>query len=142
MLGLTDPHSPGTAVKPEVAAKQLDAERTPPPGVTPGQPGTGGGQLLPPTPGGSPQPEPPKGAAKPKRFHGTVTLDANRVGRDAGKIAEEVISHLAGLVGTNVTVTLEISAEIPDGATDNVVRTVTENARTLKFELGSGFEKD
>jgi hypothetical protein len=64
------------------------------------------------------------------------------VGRDAGKIAEEVIAHLSGLIGANVTVTLEISAEIPDGAPDNVVRTVTENARTLKFEFGSGFEKE
>ena len=47
-----------------------------------------------------------------------------------------------GLVGANVTVTLEIAAEVPDGAPDNVVRTVTENARTLKFVSGSGFEKE
>jgi hypothetical protein len=45
-----------------------------------------------------------------------VTLDATRVGRDAGRIAEEVISHLAGLVNAKVTVTLEIEAEIPAGA--------------------------
>jgi hypothetical protein len=32
-----------------------------------------------------------------------------------------------------VTVTLEIEADIPDGAPDNVVRTVTENSQTLKF---------
>ncbi len=67
-------------------------------------------------------------AAKPKRFHGSVELDPTRVGRDAGRIADEVISHLSGLVGANVTVTLEIEAEIPNGAPDNVVRTVTENA--------------
>ena len=39
-----------------------------------------------------------------------------------------MISHLSGLVGANVKVTLEIEAEIPNGAPDNVVRTVTENA--------------
>ena len=39
-------------------------------------------------------------------------------------------------------VTLEIEAEIPAGAPDNVVRTVTENSRTLKFSPGSGFEKE
>src|SRR5205807_1229773 len=43
-------------------------------------------------------------AAPPKRFHGTVTLDATRVGRDAGRVAEEVIAHLTGLVGAKVTV--------------------------------------
>ena len=30
---------------------------------------------------------------KPRRFHGSVTLDATRVGRDASRIAEEVIAH-------------------------------------------------
>ena len=85
-------------------------------------------------------PTPPE-AAKPKRFHGTVELDPERVGRDAGRIADEVISHLSGLVGANVTVTLEIEAEIPNGAPDNVVRTVTENSRTLKF-TSQGFEKE
>jgi len=68
----------------------------------------------------------------PRRFHGTVKLDATRFGRDAGKIAEEVIAHLAGLVGARVTVTLEVSAEIPVGISDQVVRIVTENSRTLK----------
>jgi BioD-like phosphotransacetylase family protein len=80
-------------------------------------------------------------SAKPKRFHGTVVLDATRTGRDAGRIAEEVISHLSALVGANVTVTLEIEAQIPDGAPDNVVRTVTENSRTLKF-TNHGFESE
>ena len=63
------------------------------------------------------------------------------MGRDAGKIAEEVIAHLSGLVGASVTVTLEVDAEIPDGAPDNVVRTVTENSQTLKF-TSHGFEKE
>ena len=30
---------------------------------------------------------------KGRRFHGAVTLDATRVGRDAGQIADEVISQ-------------------------------------------------
>ena len=62
------------------------------------------------------------------------------MGRDAGQIADEVISHLSGLVGSEVRVTLEIDAEIPDGAPENVVRTVTENSRTLKF-ASHGFEE-
>ena len=42
-----------------------------------------------------------------------MILDSTRVGRDASQIADEVIAHLAGLVGAKVTVTLEIEAEIP-----------------------------
>ena len=79
--------------------------------------------------------------ARPTRFHGNVSLDATRAGRDASRIADEVITHLVGLVGTNVTVTLEIDADIPDGAPDHVVRTVTENSRTLKFN-SHGFERE
>jgi hypothetical protein len=70
-----------------------------------------------------------------------VNLDEARVGRDASKIAEEVIAHLVALVGAKVTVTLEIGAEIPAGAPDKVVRTVTENCRTLKFS-SHGFERE
>ena len=56
-------------------------------------------------------------------------------------IAEEVVSHLEGLVGSKVKLTLEIEAEIPDGAPEHVVRTVTENARTLGFRI-QGFEDE
>ena len=86
-------------------------------------------------------PTPPPPEQKARRFHGAVTLDATRVGRDASQIADEVIAHLAGLVGAKVTVTLEIEAEIPSGAPDHVVRTVTENSRTLKFS-NQGFERE
>jgi hypothetical protein len=79
-------------------------------------------------------------AVQPRRFHGSVTLEATRVGRDAGRIADEVISHLAGLVGADVNVTLEISADVQNGVPDKVVRTVTENCRTLKFK-DHGFEE-
>jgi hypothetical protein len=137
-IGLNAPDMPGMVVKPEVAAKQLDDEHAAQPG-NPTPPGPGPAH---PQPGVAPQPQPQPATAKPRRFHGTVLLDTTRAGRDAGRIAEEVISHLSGLVGANVTVTLEIEAQIPDGAPDNVVRIVTENARTLKFETGSGFEKE
>ncbi len=116
-------------VKPDVARRQMDTEI--PPEVPPGKPGDTGTTVT-----------PPKPATLPRRFHGSVALDTARVGRDAGKIAEEVIAHLSGLVGANVTVTLEIHAEVPAGAPDGVVRTVTENARTLKFSEGSGFERE
>src|SRR5215475_13232817 len=78
---------------------------------------------------------------RPWSFHGTVTLDPTRAGRDASKITDEVITHLVGLMGSAVRVTLEIDAEIPAGVPDNVVRTVTENSRTLKF-TSHGFESE
>jgi hypothetical protein len=59
----------------------------------------------------------------------------------AGRIADEIVSHLTGLMGSTVKVTLEIEAEIPGGASDQVVRTVTENCRTLKF-TSQGFESE
>ena len=63
------------------------------------------------------------------------------MGRDASHIADEVIAHLVGLVGAKVKVTLEVEAEVPSGVPDNVVRTVTENSRTLKF-TSQGFERE
>jgi hypothetical protein len=80
-------------------------------------------------------------AARIHGFHGRVTLNPVRAGTDAGKIADEVISHLAYLANADVTVTLEVSATLPDGASDDVVRTVTENCRTFKFE-SQGFERE
>ena len=68
-----------------------------------------------------------------------MRLDPTRVGRDAGQVADEVIAHIVGLLGADVKLTLEIEAIIPDGAPEHVVRTVTENSRTLNFS-DSGFE--
>ena len=139
MVTLVDAHSPSLVVKPDVAGRQLDAERADPVApLVPGQtPGVGPGVVPP-----QPQPVPQKSEeSKPKRFHGTVVLDSARVGRDASRIADEVISHLAGLVGASVSVTIEIEAQIPGGAPDTVVRTVTENSRTLKF-TSQGFETE
>ncbi len=79
--------------------------------------------------------------ARPRRFHGTVPLDPLRAGADAGKVAQEVISHLSSLPGARVEVTLEIEADVPDGVPEHVVRVVTENARTLKF-TSQGFERE
>jgi predicted AAA+ superfamily ATPase len=134
-------------VKPKLAQTQLAAEaqikaEADGQGAASGK--NGGGKPSGSTPPGSTTPgatAQPPGPALPKRYYGSVKLDPTRVGRDAGKIAEEVISHITGLVGSDVTVTLEIDAKIPNGAPDNVVRTVTENSRTLNFKI-HGFEKE
>ena len=64
-------------------------------------------------------------------------FDLDRIFGDEGV----QIVHLSGLVGANVKVTLEVEAEIPEGAPENVVRTVTENSRTLRF-TSHGFEEE
>jgi hypothetical protein len=143
-VAVPDSDAPGLLVKPEVARRQMEAEsaKLPAGEASAGAAGGGGGAAAP-GPGDdatearvlAPLP------AQPKRFHGTVTLDPARVGRDASRIADEVIAHLAGLVGARVKVTLEVEAEIPAGASDNVVRIVTENSRTLKF-TSQGFEEE
>src|SRR5579875_743187 len=143
------PDSGGLLVKPEVAARQLDAEvpSPPSPGPAPGpapgpdgeEPGSypGAGETLPmpPTPPAPPPPHPPR------RFYGKVRVDPTRVLRDAKQIADEVITHLIGQKDAEVTVIIEIEAKLPNGASDQLVRTVTENANTLKFE-SRGFEPE
>ncbi len=144
VITLTDQHASELLVKPDVASRQIEADRKE-------QAAAQGGGNSDETSGtetsterpiiGQPEEAYPTIVKKPKRFHGTVTLDTTRVGRDASKIAEEVIAHLAGLVGAKVHVTIEVEAEVPDGVPENVVRTVTENSRTLRF-TSQGFEME
>ncbi len=143
-VNLSDNDLTGLLVKPEAALRQLEQEKP----LTAPEEGVGGAiaSVDQPTTDASAGGVSPEGGvrprpAAPKRYHGSVTLDPTRAGRDASRIADEVLAHLAGLVGADVTVTLEIEATIPSGAPDHVVRTVTENSRTLKFR-DSGFEQD
>lgn len=124
----------GLLVKPAVAKQQIEKE-------TPTANGDSAGDAT--DQPGEQQTGEKEGSAFiiPQRFHGTVELDPERVGRDASQIADEVISHLTGLVGAEVRVTLEIEATVPKGVPENVARTVTENSRTLKFK-SQGFEKE
>jgi len=75
-----------------------------------------------------------------RRLFEPITDKERFVARDASRIADEVIQHLTKLVGANVQVTLEIQAELPDGATEKTIRDVTENCRTLRFDT-FGFEE-
>lgn len=68
------------------------------------------------------------------RFHGSVELDPTRMGRDAGRIADEIVSHLTSLGGAKTKITLEIDVEVPNGIPDERVRIISENSNTLKFK--------
>jgi len=134
-------------VKPDVAAAQLatDQAQQPGTGVTGGNGNGGKPPAVTPPPGTVTPPigpvvppivEPPK----PRRFFGSVILDPIRLARDADRIAQEVVQHLSGMAGAEVKVTLEVHADIPDGVSPEMVRTITENCRTLRFDP-HGFEE-
>jgi len=128
----------GLLVKPDIAQKLIEQQSK---AGSSESPGTSSDSTA-----GNPPETDGSGKEKPtvqllRRFHGTIELDPARVGRDAGRVADEVIAHLSGLMGSKLKVTLEIDAEIPNGTPDNVVRIVTENSRTLKFR-DQGFEKE
>jgi hypothetical protein len=129
--------SGGVVVKPDVARRQLETDANEAHPTVAGSDGQG--TTTNPLPSQTiPLPLdstslPPPAPSTPHRFYGSVRLDPNRVGRDAGRIAEEVIAHLIGQLGADVTVTLEIEARSPKGFSDQIVRIVLENGRTLKF---------
>ncbi len=132
-------------VRPEAAIRQLDrereeaearkavVERVEPATVTPAvEPGNGGGHV--PLKPVQPVPIRPPTQKKLRRFYGNVTLDPLRIGRDAAAIAEAIVTYLSNAPGATVRISLEIEADLPEGASEELRRTVTENARTLKFK--------
>ena len=64
---------------------------------------TGGGKEETPK-DGSKVKEPPRA----RRFHGSVTLNPVRLGRDASDMANEIVQHLTKQPGAKVEITLEI----------------------------------
>jgi hypothetical protein len=69
----------------------------------------------------------------------SAELDTTRIGRDVQKLVEEVISHLTSVDGCQVEITLELNAKSPEGLLPQIVRTISENCRTLRVK-DFGFE--
>lgn len=72
------------------------------------------------------------------RFYGVKTLSTDKIALDFKTIADEVLTHLR--TAGNLTVRIEIEATEEQGFDEGKVRTVSENAKTLKFDQ-SGFEE-
>lgn len=121
-------------VKPEVARKQLDEESKviPPEAETERETEVevGGDE----TEAVTPQEK------RVRLFYGRKNLEPVRMTRDVAEIAEHIVSHLESLSGARVEISLEITANLEEGAPPETVRTVTENARTLKLDQ-HGFEE-
>jgi hypothetical protein len=130
---VADANAPGLLVKGDCAHRQIETAKTPGGVVTgdqkadgsDGAPGRAGVDAL----FASPPPQP----GKPKRFHGGLQLDAACVNSAAGIVAESIITHLSGVVGAYVKVTMAIEAEVAGSVPDNAVRLATEKGRALKF---------
>jgi len=75
----------------------------------------------------------PPSEKKPTRFSGAVMISPERPARDIHQIVEAIVEQLTTLPGSQVTLRLEIEAEVPDGLERAKVRTLVENANTLGF---------
>ena len=129
-------------VAPDVASRQV-AETAP--GATPGTEGegwtparAGGGG-----PGGAGGPTPAPLPPRPSntRYFGVYTLDPERYGRDLSRLSQEILMQLAAVEDAQLEITVEVQARSAKGFPEEKVRTVLENARTLRFRQSS-FEDD
>ena len=69
----------------------------------------------------------------PRGFVGTVMISAERPARNIGEIVEGIVEQLTTLPDSEVSLKLEIDAEVPSGLEPAKVRTLVENAATLGF---------
>lgn len=119
----------------DLAAQAAAAAPTPPGtaerGATPFTPTTPGGINSPqPTPGTAQQQGPPKS----KTFIGTAEVNAATAKMRMVQIAEEIISVLTSDSQATVKVSVEITADFPEGVSDQIKRAVSENAASLGFK--------
>ncbi|WP_170364042.1 DUF499 domain-containing protein [Ruegeria arenilitoris] len=123
-------------IRPEVAEAHRPAvtgEPTPT-GQEPASTGTsGGGQKPGMRPGTGGASDTPSAEPLPKRFQGTVMLSAERPARDVHQIVEAIVEQLTTIQGAEVSLKLEIDAEVSSGLDRSKVRTLMENATTLNF---------
>jgi hypothetical protein len=144
-LGLVIPHQDAIGlitdstllVRPELALAQRDKDHPGPPGGSMG--GIGSGMDGDKADKDLPPPPPPPIEPKNTRFFGITRVSPERYARDLTRLSQEIIQQLAAPDGVELEIRVEISALNSDGYSDDKVRNVTENARTLKFET-YGFE--
>jgi hypothetical protein len=65
-------------------------------------------------------------------FYMSAKLDNTRIGRDVQRLVEEIINHLTSVDGCQVDISLELNAKAPDGLSQQIVRTISENCQTLR----------
>jgi len=78
---------------------------------------------------------------KNTHFYMSAKLDNTRIGRDVQRLVEEVINHLTSVDGCQVDISLELNAKAPDGLSQQIVRTISENCQTLRV-TNFGFDDE
>ena len=73
------------------------------------------------------------------RYFGNVKINPDRYSNNIGQVVREIIDYLDGS-GAELEITLDIQAVKPSGFNDAEIRTISENARVLKFDQ-TGFEE-
>jgi predicted AAA+ superfamily ATPase len=120
------------AHRPKPATAVTPTGEAPPPIFGPGGAPAGGPTVT--GPNGTPPTSPPPRVEKnPTRFSGTVMISPDRPARTMHQIVEAIVEQLTTIAGSEVTLRLEIDAEVPSGLDRAKVRTLIENATTLGF---------
>jgi hypothetical protein len=73
-------------------------------------------------------------SSKPRTYHGSVDVSPTLARSELDIIAQEIIAILAGDPSAVVRVSVEITAEFMEGASDSTKRAVSANADTLAFK--------
>ena len=74
-------------------------------------------------------------ADKPKAYYGKAEVPIQTAKVHLAKVADEIVSVLSSDPKVKVQVSVEISAEFPEGATDDIKRAISENARELELNI-------
>lgn len=70
----------------------------------------------------------------PQRYFGSVTLNPQTLASQVREISNEVISNLQTIYGSQIRISLEIEAIVPDGIPEDRRSIVAEKSKALKFD--------
>lgn len=73
-------------------------------------------------------------ASKAKAYYGSVVIKPSTAKMQMIQVAEEIIAQLQSDPNAYMNISIEINVDFPQGASDQLKRTVSENARSLGFQ--------
>lgn len=126
-------------IEPAVAQKYWESIQTPPPVVPDPVKNPDGGNGVTGGGGTGPSPVDPKPKTVRKEYHASVDLDPVTAALQFSELMQEVVQHLKLGAGNQLQIAVDIHAKAEEGFSENVERTVRENAKQLGFKV-SEFE--
>ena len=75
-----------------------------------------------------------------RRYRARFSTSADSFSRLASDIGQELLPHLVGTPGSSVDIVVEVSALSPQGFSEKVLKTVSQNATELKSDLSEFHE--